>query len=82
MIAESVRADPRIAPHFEYLGSSSPSIGPGKGNPDWVGKGPLEGLFFDVTTLEDLPKHIDPELRWYGENLVVHPYERPRSVPF
>jgi hypothetical protein len=64
MQARSLQIDPRTAPFFQYLA--------GKNNPDFVGRGLLQGLFFDVTTEARAAKHY---LRPYGENLVVHSYK-------
>jgi hypothetical protein len=72
MVAEAIADNFALNQYFEYQG--------GANNPDFVGKGPLEGLSFDITTESDLQRHIDK--RQYGENLVVHPYSRPKSVGF
>jgi hypothetical protein len=47
-----------------------------KGRPDWIGAqgGAFQGLAFDLTTTKDVTKHLN---RFYGENLVVFPYEVP-----
>jgi len=66
MVAESVGADPMLAPYFEYLS--------GANKPDWIGRGPLQGLFFDLTTPGAVGRHFS---RSYGENLVVHTYVMP-----
>jgi RHS repeat-associated protein len=66
LVAESIAADPRTAPYFRYVA--------GPNNPDWYGQGPLQGLLFDVTTEASVAAHLNPEVRWYGENLVVHTY--------
>jgi RHS repeat-associated protein len=82
MVAEAVKADPLLAPYLEYLNEAGASrvFREGfRGTPDWAGKGPLEGLIFDLTTSEGVEAHLE---RWYGENLVCHTYERPESVPF
>jgi len=71
MVRDSIRANPKLAPYFEYLS--------GAGRPDWVGRGPLQGLLFDLTTHRGAPFHY---LRPYGENLVVHGYSRPSVLGF
>ena len=65
-VERAVRADPLLAPHLEYLSGAS--------NPDWVGRGALEGLLFDVTTEGEVGAHL---ARPYGENLVIHTYQGP-----
>jgi hypothetical protein len=47
-----------------------------RGRPDWKGMadGDLQGLFFDLTTTKDVGKHLN---RFYGENLVIFPYDIP-----
>jgi RHS repeat-associated protein len=72
MVAESVKKDPVLRPYLKYVA--------GANNPDWIGAGPAQGLHFDITTGADKQRHI--EKRPYGENLIVHTYERPKSVGF
>ena len=71
MTEDAIRNSPGLAPYFDYLS--------GANNPDWIGRGPLQGLMFDVTTKLGEAAHY---LRPYGENLVVHAYTRPLSVGF
>ena len=69
MTAAEIAGDP-LSKYFDYAGFDTP-------NPDWIGQGPAQGLYFDVTTPKQVQKHLDPEKKWYGENLIVHTYQRP-----
>ena len=66
-----VEADPILDSYFMYVG------GPRK--PDFIGKGILKGMNFDITT----PSQIDVHLArpGYGEGLNVITYERPVGFP-
>jgi hypothetical protein len=47
-----------------------------KGRPDFTGRrgSPLEGLYLDITIYA---AHLNPEVRFYGENMIVYGYARP-----
>lgn len=49
------------------------------GKPDWTGRegSALEGLLFDLTTGLDTEPHLNPDKRFYGENMCVQGYSRP-----
>jgi RHS repeat-associated protein len=81
MVKEAIEADPELDAALEHTGervtmeriTAEGELETGK--PDWTGRagGPLEGLFFDLTTFEGLAEHYE---RFYGENLVIFIYER------
>jgi RHS repeat-associated protein len=73
MVAEDLKKDPRTRPYFEYVSEFS-----GAYKPDFVGHGPLEGVSFDITTVDAIKAH---RARPYGKELVLHVYRRPADFP-
>jgi hypothetical protein len=71
MVAEAIAKNPNLAPYFQYVA--------GPNSPDWRGLSKLEGLYYELTTTAGAASHF---LRFYGENLVMHTYDRPPSVGF
>ncbi len=71
LVARRIKADPILNDLYKHVGGPS--------NPDFVGKGMLKGMNFDITT----PAQIDIHLArpGYGSGLKVITYERPAGFP-
>lgn len=89
LVRNDIAADPQLSQALEFTGDrvtvTRETTGSGgkaemvKGKPDWTGrKGtPLEGLWFDLTTEADMEAHLNPDKRFYGENMCGLGYTRP-----
>ena len=72
-VARKIQAGP-MNPYFRYIGGSNNRFFGLRGSPDWAGQGPIQGLYFDVTTPgRQVGEHL---ARPYGENLIIHTYTR------
>jgi hypothetical protein len=66
LVAERINQSPALRRVFARAG--------GAGQPDFVGRGPIKGVNFDVTTQAAIAEHLT---RPYGPGLQVATYARP-----
>jgi RHS repeat-associated protein len=80
LINQAIRNDPQLSPYFEYTADPRRHARAGEKRPDWVGRGPLEGMQFEVTTERDLTSHQARENAL--DNWIVRTYSRPPNAGF
>jgi len=68
MVAQDIRQSPVNRMLFEHVSK------PFQRGPDFVGRGPLQGMNFDITTVRGVADHLK---RPYGSGLKVITYQRP-----
>ena len=66
MVAQDIQTSPIDRSFFHYVGGPS--------NPDFIGRGLLRGMNFDITTPRQVTAHL---LRPYGPGLNIITYSRP-----
>jgi RHS repeat-associated protein len=71
-VAQGVQKSPTLSQALEWVGTKAGNVA-GRGRPDFIGKGLLEGLKVDITTAAGAAKHY---ARSYGEKMLVITYAR------
>jgi len=70
LVAREIRRDPTLHALFKHVG--------GANNPDFIGRGALQGMRFDITTSGEVGSHL---ARPYGKRMIIIIYQRAPWLP-
>jgi RHS repeat-associated protein len=71
LVAREIKSDPMLSSLYRHVGGPS--------NPDFIGRGLLNGMNFDITTPGQAAAHLARP--GYGKGLNIITYERPPGFP-
>jgi RHS repeat-associated protein len=74
LVDRAVRSSSLLSRYLRHVGNKVGAAVAGSGRPDWVGRGIVQGLLVDLTTLAGKAAH---HARYYGEKMLVLTYVRP-----
>jgi len=74
LVGRSIRSSPLLSRLFEHIGNRAGVAVAGRGRPDWMGRGLMQGTLVDLTTVAGRASHY---ARYYGEKMLVLTYTRP-----
>ncbi|MET9385993.1 SpvB/TcaC N-terminal domain-containing protein [Streptomyces sp. NPDC002928] len=72
-VERAVRSNPLLSKFLVHIGNKAGVAVRGPGRPDWMGRGILQGILVDLTTVAGAAKHY---ARYYGEKMLVLTYTR------
>jgi len=74
LLDRAIRSSSLLSKYFKHIGSKAGVAVAGSGRPDWMGKGLMQGVLVDLTTVAGRANHY---ARYYGEKMLVLTYARP-----